>query len=299
MDDANVSGGGRVGRLAGDDWTTQQIDAAVAEYFTMLADDLAGIPYNKAAHNRQLQARTGRSKGSVEFKHQNISAVMLGLGQPWIPGYKPAANFQGALIDGVLRWLDRHEDWLAPRSSVSRVRDIVSPTWEGPPAEGLLEIGPVPSQRNEPPPVDPEFMAKIGRKYDVAARDARNRALGQAGEERVLAHERARLKQAGRADLARKVSWTSVEDGDGYGYDIASFEAGGADRLLEVKTTNGWERTPFHLTRNEIAVAEDRRDHWHLVRVWDFARNPRAFELRPPLEAHVDLTAASFLAALR
>ena len=53
MDDANVSGGGRVGRLAGDDWTTQQIDAAVAEYFTMLADDLAGIPYNKAAHNRQ------------------------------------------------------------------------------------------------------------------------------------------------------------------------------------------------------------------------------------------------------
>lgn len=142
-------------------------------------------------------------------------------------------------------------------------------------------------------------MAKIGRKCDVAARDARNRALGQAGEERELAHERARLKQAGRADLARKVCWTSVEDGDGYGYDIASFDADGADRLLEVKTTNGWERTPFHLTRNEIAVAEDRRDHWHLVRVWDFARNPRAFELRPPLEAHVDLTPTSVLAALR
>ena len=265
----------------------------------MLADDLAGIHYNKAAHNRQLQARTGRSKGSVEFKHQNISAVMLGLGQPWIPGYKPAANFQGALVDGVLRWLDRHEDWLAPGGSTSRVRDAASPTWEGPPAEGLLEIGPVPSQRNEPPPVDPEFMAKIGRKYDVAARDARNRALGQAGEERVLAHERARLKQAGRADLARKVSWTSVEEGDGYGYDIASFDADGADRLLEVKTTNGWERTPFHLTRNEIAVAEERRDHWYLVRVWDFARTPRAFELRPPLEAHVDLTPTSFLAALR
>lgn len=299
MGHADVSGGGRVGRLAGDDWTRQQIDAAVAEYFAMLADDLAGIPYNKAAHNRQLQAQTGRSKGSVEFKHQNISAVMLGLGQPWIPGYKPAANFQGALVDGVLRWLDRHEDWLAPRRSASRVRDAASPAWEGPPVESLLEIGPVPSQRNEPPPVDPEFMAKIGRKYDVAARDARNRALGQAGEERVLAHERARLKQAGRTDLARRIRWTSMEDGDGYGYDIASFEADGADRLLEVKTTNGWERTPFHLTRNEIAVAEDRRDHWHLVRVWDFARTPRAFELRPPLEAHVDLTPTSFLAALR
>ena len=66
-----------------------------------------------------------------------------------------------------------------------------------------------------------------------------------------------------------------------------------------MKTTNGWERTPFHLSRNEIAVAGERRDHWHLVRVWNFTRTPRAFELRPPLEAHIDLTPTSFLAALR
>ena len=281
------------------DWSDGENDATVADYFAMLNDELASRPYIKAEHNRALQKVIGRSKGSIEFKHQNISAVMLGLGQPWIPGYKPAANFQGVLVDGVLRWLDMHEDWLAPRRSTSRVRDAASPTWEGPPAENLLEIGPVPSQRNEPPPVDLEFMAKIVRKFDVAARDARNRALGQAGEERVLAHERARLRQAGRADLARRIRWTSTEDGDDYGYDIASFEADGADRLLEVKTTNGWERTPFHLTRNEIAVAGDRRGHWHIVRVWDFARTPRAFELRPPLEAHVDLTPTSFLTALR
>ncbi|MBY0343512.1 MAG: DUF3883 domain-containing protein [Sphingomonadales bacterium] len=265
----------------------------------MLTDDLAGLSYNKAAHNRALQERTGRSRGSIEFKHQNISAVMLGLGQPWIPGYKPAANFQNALVDGVLRWLDARDDWLAPRTGVSAVREARGGGWSGPEVSALLELGPVPSQRNEPPPVDPEFMAKIGLKYDVAERDARNRALGKAGEERVMAHERARLTQAGRADLARKIRWTSVEDGDGYGYDIASFEPDGADRLLEVKTTNGWERTPFHLSRNEIAVAGERRDHWHLVRVWNFTRTPRAFELRPPLEAHIDLTPTSFLAALR
>ena len=33
-------------------------------------------------------------------------ATGLGLGQPWIPGYKPAANFQNALVDRVLRWLE-------------------------------------------------------------------------------------------------------------------------------------------------------------------------------------------------
>jgi hypothetical protein len=46
----------------------------------------------------------------------------------------------------------------------------------------------------------------------------------------------------------------SEEDGDGAGYDIASFAPDGRPRLIEVKTTNGWERTPFHISRNELAV---------------------------------------------
>ncbi|MBZ9743578.1 MULTISPECIES: DUF3883 domain-containing protein [unclassified Mesorhizobium] len=85
-------------------------------------------------------------------------------------------------------------------------------------------------------------------------------------------------------------------DGDGAGYDILSFETDGSDRLIEVKTTNGWERTPFHITRNELAVAEERRDDWRLVMLWNFAREPKAFELRSPLEAHVSLMASSFQA---
>ena len=141
-------------------------------------------------------------------------------------------------------------------------------------------------------------MAAIGRKFDVAARDARNRALGKAGEEAVFAEEQRQLRAAGREDLARRTRWTSQEDGDGYGYDIASFEPDGREKLIEVKTTNGWERTPFHLSANELAVADARREAWQLVRVWDFARQPSAFVLRPPMQAHVTLTPTSFLAAL-
>jgi len=277
---------------AGTDWNGVEIDGIVADYFAMLADELAGRSFSKAEHNRALQGQIDRGRGSIEFKHQNISAVMLGLGQPWINGYKPAANFQNALVDGVLRWLNQCPDWLAPkagRAGQSTLADSAARLW----------IGPPPTQRNEPPPVDPAFIAAIGRKYDVAERDARNRALGQAGEELVLAHERQQLAAAGRDDLARKVRWTAQEDGDGYGYDIASFLPDGRERLLEVKTTNGWERTPFHISRNELAVADERRDHWHLVRVYDFARTPKAFSLCPPLEAHAELTATSFLAALR
>lgn len=140
-------------------------------------------------------------------------------------------------------------------------------------------------------------MLRIARKSDVAGRDERNRVLGRAGEERVLAYERSVLRSAGRDDLARKVRWVSEEDGDGAGYDIASFEQDGRSRLIEVKTTNGWDRTPFHITRNELDVAAVRRGEWCLFRLWNFSREPKAFELRPPLDAHVSLTATSYRAS--
>ena len=110
----------------------------------------------------------------------------------------------------------------------------------------------------------------------------------------MLANERAILTGVGRTDLANSVRWVSEEDGDGAGYDIASFYPEGRPRLIEVKTTNGWKRTPFHITRNELAVAEGQPHEWCLLRLWNFARQPRAFKLRPPLNAHVTLIATSF-----
>jgi hypothetical protein len=274
------------------DWTNAQNDAIVADYFAMLANDIIGRPYSKAEHNRLLQAMIDRPRGSIEYKHQNISAVLKGLGEDWIPGYKPAFNFQASLVDAVVRWLDRHPDWLAPAA-----RTAMAPTPSALREDAMLWIGPPPTHSNAPPPDELERMTAIARKYDVAERDARNRALGHAGEERVLAHERASLLAAGRTDLAERIRWVSHVDGDGAGYDILSFDTAGSDRLIEVKTTNGWERTPFHVTRNELSVAEAYRDDWRLVRLWNFAREPRAFELQPPLEAHVSLMATSFQAS--
>jgi hypothetical protein len=277
--------------MAGD-WTDEQNDAIVADYFAMLADDIAGRRYGKAEHNRLLQAVIGRPRGSIEYKHQNISAVLKGLGEDWIPGYKPAFNFQASLVDAVVRWLEHHPDWLAP---AARTGSALSPAALR--EEPMLWIGPPPTHSNAPPPDELEQMTAIARKYDIAARDDRNRALGRAGEERVLDHERASLLAAGRADLAQRIRWVSHVDGDGAGYDIRSFGTDGSDRLIEVKTTNGWERTPFHITRNELAIAETHRDDWRLVRLWNFARAPRAFELRPPLGAHVSLMANSYQAS--
>lgn len=272
-------------------WSDLENETIVADYMAMLADDLAGRTYSKAEHNRALQALIGRGRGSIEYKHQNISAVLMGLGETWIPGYKPAFNYQAGLEDAVERWLAQRPGWFAGRNDAA----TMSVTREA----SELPIDPAPSLRNIPPPDEAEHLARVARRFDAAERDHRNRQLGRAGEERVFQHEQVALRAAGRDDLARKVRWVSVEDGDGLGYDILSFERNGAERLIEVKTTNGWERTPFHISRNEMAVAEERRDDWHLLRLWNFARDPRAFALRPPLERHVALTPLNFTASFR
>jgi hypothetical protein len=76
-------------------WTDEENDLIVADYFAMLVDDISARRYSKAEHRRALlPLLNDRSEGSVEFKHQNISAVLKGLGEDWIPGYKPAFNFQ-------------------------------------------------------------------------------------------------------------------------------------------------------------------------------------------------------------
>ena len=53
----------------------------------MLALELRDERFNKAARNRDLREQLdGRSQGAVERKHQNISAILISLGFPYIDG---------------------------------------------------------------------------------------------------------------------------------------------------------------------------------------------------------------------
>ena len=217
------------------------------------------------------------------------SAVLLQLGLPWIVGYKPMANFQNALIDGVGCYLGGWDQStiLPADAAVSTVAEATD-LWIGPP--------PTPNQEDEIHL--PDSLQRLVRKFDPAERDARNRKLGKRGEATVLEHERRHLITAGRADLARRLRWTSQEDGDGAGYDIHSFDLDGKDRLIEVKTTVGHALTPFFISENERAFSEERRDAFRLIRLYDFARKPAAFEIAPPLSNFMKLSPTVYRAAL-
>ncbi|MDQ6434351.1 DUF3883 domain-containing protein [Mesorhizobium sp. LHD-90] len=271
--------------VAGTDWTDREIDLIVADYFDMLGLELRGEPLVKAERNAALQQLTGRGRGSIEFKHQNISAVLLRLGMPWIDGYKPMPNFQRALIDGIERYLNARPSVFEPlvdRIDTAGFGDADAIFLEAPPA-GTTEAV-------------PPALERIVRKFDPALRDARNRDLGRQGEERIFFSEQASLRAADRTDLARKVRWVAAEDGDGAGYDIRSFDPAGGERLIEVKTTIGEKTTPFFMSENERAFSEERADAFRLVRLYDFARQPRAFELVPPLDRFVVLRPAAWRA---
>ena len=261
----------------GTHWRNDELDAIVADYFAMLAADLSGRPYVKSRHSKALMARIGRTHRSVEFKHQNISAVLDELGMPWIPGYMPKRNYQNAIFDAIDRYLTKHP----------AILEAVPPS---PPIPTLLtEIFVTPPTVAAADERIPEPLRRLVRKFDPVERDCRNRSLGKAGEEFVVNLERNQLIGAGRADLARKVRWVAAEDGDGAGYDVLSFDMTGRERLLEVKTTNGSARTPFFVTRNERALATERPGDWRIYRVHLFAKGPRIFTIAPPLEKAVNL----------
>src|ERR1700712_619444 len=134
----------------------------------MLRLERGGQPYVKAARNEALQKLIARNRKSIEFKHCNISAVLERLGIKPIRGYRPLANFQNALIDGVGRYLSQHGQPIFAASSEAPAI-LAEPTnlYVGPP--------PLPSIGEQK---ETEALRRLIRKFDPAERDARNRKLG-------------------------------------------------------------------------------------------------------------------------
>lgn len=256
----------------GAEWTPSEIELIVTDYFAMRAKFLRGEAFVKARHYQAIMRQTGRTKGSVEAKYMNISAALERLSLPWVHGYAPLRNFQGALLRAVETFVARewNEDIMS-EPMANAATSLAPLAVEDPPCVG-----------EDPTPTNAE-LERMVRKFDPALRDERNRRTGLAGEKRVFDSEVARLTAAGRADLARCVEWTSQELGDGAGYDVRSFEVDGQERFLEVKTTVGHKRTPFYLSRIERDFADEAGDRFRIFRIYEWGRQPKAFLIEPPL----------------
>lgn len=278
--------------MTSQDWNRLEVEAIVADYLKMLSLELAGQAFSKTAHRRALQQKLqGRTDGSIEFKHCNISAVMRDLGFPTVRGYQPRSNYQSLLREVVEAQVTRQTS-LDSLALAAVEQPAVSPE--------LIDFSKVvanaPKRQHVATDAAP-YRDYAPVKRDYIAREARNTSLGIAGEEFVVRFEHWRLNQLGMTTLADRVEHVSQTKGDGLGYDVLSFDANGKERFIEVKTTAFGKETPFFVTRNELDFSKDAKDHFVLCRLFEFRQAPRLFALNGALDQHCALDPVTYRAS--
>src|SRR5207245_2717346 len=136
----------------------------------------------------------------------------------------------------------------------------------------LAIVVPPPVRETEKPLYDrPRKQRPLAIRNYLEA-EARNRSLGDAGEELILEFEHERLRKAGKRDLAARVVHVAKTQGEQAGFDILSFENDGRERLIEVKTTRFGQWTPFFASKHEVTISETRDISYQLYRLFRFGR---------------------------
>ncbi|HPE08072.1 MAG TPA: DUF3883 domain-containing protein [Smithellaceae bacterium] len=275
-------------------WTRLEVQLAVADYLRMLTLELTGQSYSKTAHRNLLKSKLiERSEASIERKHQNISAVLLELGCPYISGYKPLGNYQQLLFEIVASEIS--ESPLFDKAVIDAVQQVAL----------LPVVSDFSSVVVEPPqfvlstsePIVRDYLLRKPIHCDYLARESRNQSLGKAGEEFVLEFERHRLRVLGMDKESEKVEHVSQTKGDGLGYDILSFESSGEERFIEVKTTRFGKETPFFVSNNELNFSKQYSKQYKLFRLFEFRRSPKLFQLSGAVDRNCHLDPVSYRAS--
>lgn len=279
----------------GEDWSEDEVHSTVTDYFEMLRLEADGVAYNKSGHNETLRKQLrGRSKASVELKHQNISAVLNGMGLPFIQGYKPRGNSQLLLRKAVQDYVFRHSADVS--KIVDGLEEVKNPAQKS--YSAVLVESPVMEERQKLV-ASARSRLRLPRKFDYAARDEANRNLGRLGEDWVIGYEQHRLTEMGHPELFQSLEWISDTQGDGAGYDILSFESDVLHRYIEVKATNGGIASSFIVSHNELEFSAEAGDQFYLYRVFQLSGEPKLFILRGDLSRQLYLKPLDYRASFR
>ncbi|PHC09920.1 hypothetical protein COE99_09420 [Bacillus toyonensis] len=140
------------------------------------------------------------------------------------------------------------------------------------------------------------------RKFNFIEKNVMNHDLGLQGELLVLEYEKKQLNHYGYPKLASKVIHTSIEEGDGAGYDLISYKTDGSVKYLEIKTTTKGIETPFFMTAAEVEFSKKHKESYFLYRIYEY--NPRTnsgkfFIIEGNLTRYVELQSIQFKAILK
>jgi hypothetical protein len=272
-------------------WSELEVELIIQDYFQMLQEQLKGIQYNKTGHrNNLIKLLNNRSEGSIEFKHQNISAALINIGSPYITGYKPRWNYQHLLEAKIIDYLSSHRQVETTFDAFAHQKIEKLPTgidfniWEVQPPEIRSIIK------------DPTTIYTPVKKNFLEI-EQRNASVGKSGEQLVMDYEIWRLNMAGKPKLANSVEWVSKDQGDGAGFDILSRNLNGSDIYIEVKTTTLGKDTPIFFSKRENDFAEAKSNDFHLYRVFDLNNQARMFQRNGRFKDFCNVEAVEFRGA--
>lgn len=144
-----------------------------------------------------------------------------------------------------------------------------------------------------------KLQAKI-RKVDYSKINVSKEKVGKDSEKLIYDLEKERLKKENREDLSNRVIWESVENGDGVGYDIRSYEKRNGiyvEIYIEVKGTNKTINEPFDISINEIEASNRYKGQYYIYRVGNiYSSSPKFYRINGRIEDNFNLEATSFKA---
>lgn len=266
--------------------------AAVRNYLAKLEAELRG---RRSRGDRlggwRSATSTTNDPRTLERYHQQISALLIAEGLPYLRSQAPLSGAPAGLRRAVAEYLQNHpEIFTRMEAAVFRPeplhdfsqRDLLQ----------ALVSAPAPLDAGD---ADADIAGLLAGANFLAG-EQRNRSLARAGEHFVLAFERQRLHALGLDKYADTVEHSAVELGDHAGYDVQSWETDGSAVFIRIKTTRYGPETPFYLTENELAVAATYGRSYVIYRVFDFPEDPRIYLVTGPLEQRCTLRPTSFRA---
>lgn len=118
-------------------------------------------------------------------------------------------------------------------------------------------------------PPKPTFK-KSSHDIDYIKEAKSQSTLGKLGEDFVVAQENKRLELLGLKCIHK----SREKGGDGYGYDILSYDDKGENmRYIEVKTTKSGFSSPFYMSSKEVEFSSQHADNYYLYRVYNYDIN--------------------------
>jgi hypothetical protein len=113
------------------------------------------------------------------------------------------------------------------------------------------------------------FNAKL---TNIKRQQRQNKITGDAGEVWLVKYLKNEKKNS-------KVYHTSVEKGDGAGYDVKLVNKDDNVKYIEVKTTKGKCSTPFYITKTELNRSIKEKEKYYLYRLYEYDKEKDIYKI--------------------